>query len=325
MIIEHTGKGCVVRAPAKLNLFLEVLGKRPDGYHELETVMVATQWYDELTLKEGRPDTQIELSCDGADLPTDQSNLVLRAAHVLCQSVGRERPAVIELTKRIPVGAGLGGGSSDAAATLVGLNLLWDLKLAHADLVQLAAEIGSDVPFFLYGPAAVCRGRGEQVTPLCLGSPLHVVVVCPRQGLSTARVFARLKPPVPGDTRSVESMCEALRQGRLDQVAHGLFNRLEAPAYAIDPSLAELHAQLGVAPAQGSLMTGSGSAHFALCPGAGGAHRLAQALRAKGWERVVVTGTACPQQATGKENGGGNHRSACQTDAGQGGTPPGVL
>lgn len=326
MIIEHTGRGCVVRAPAKLNLFLEVNARRPDGYHELETVMVAVGLYDEITFKEGEPDGRIELNCGDAALPHDESNLVLRAARLLSQSVGERRGAVIDLTKRIPVAAGLGGGSSDAAATLAGLNSFWGLKLTSAELAQLGQQVGSDVPFFFHLPAALCHGRGEVVTPLAPTCPLHFVVVCPRQGLSTGHVFAHVRVPVPDQQRSAEPLRRALCQMTPQRVAGELFNRLESPAHRIFPRLTALREQLGRAPALGSLMTGSGSAHFALCDGPGNARRVAQAMRASGWDTVVVTHAPVPCPRAAKEEiGRGNHRSTRQTDAGQGRTSPSIL
>ena len=325
MIIEHTDRGCVVRAPAKLNLFLEVHGRRADGYHELETVMVAIGLYDVLTIREGRRDGRIELDCGDAALPQDESNLVLRAAQLLSRSAGSRRGTVIELSKQIPVAAGLGGGSSDAAATLAGLNSFWGLKLAPAELAQLGLQVGSDVPFFFFGPAGVCRGRGEQVTPLAVPRPLHFVVVCPRQGLSTGRVFDRLSPPEPDRQRDSDAMCRSLGAGAARPVADALFNRLETPAYDLCPSLATLRGRLSAAPALGSLMTGSGSAHFALCDGPGDAERVAHTMRDCGWDRVVVTHGPVACAVAGKGDGCGDHRGTRQADAGQGRTPPSVL
>ncbi|MFN0056654.1 MAG: 4-(cytidine 5'-diphospho)-2-C-methyl-D-erythritol kinase, partial [Planctomycetales bacterium] len=161
-----------VAAPAKLNLFLKVLGKREDGYHELETLMVSVGLYDTLQLK-ADPSGKIELACHDAGTlppgalprelpPADGTNLVVRAAQLLRQVTGTQQGARLELIKRIPMAAGLAGGSSDAAAALIGLNRLWRLDLTGRELHELAAQLGSDVPFFLCPtPAAICRGRGE--------------------------------------------------------------------------------------------------------------------------------------------------------------------
>jgi 4-diphosphocytidyl-2-C-methyl-D-erythritol kinase len=158
------GTALVIDAPAKLNLHLSVLGRRADGYHELETVMASIGLYDTLRL-EPEQDGRLELTCEGADsLAADESNLVLRAARLMAAEHGASPGARLRLLKRIPMQAGLGGGSSDAAAALVGLNLLWNLKLPSAELHRLAAMLGSDVNFFVDStPLALCRGRGEVV------------------------------------------------------------------------------------------------------------------------------------------------------------------
>lgn len=169
MIVERIDAGTTrVLAPAKVNLFLEVSGKRPDGYHELETAMVEIGLRDELTFRDA-PGAGIALECDDPALPTDGRNLVRRAAEAILREAGdraRDLGVRVELRKRVPREAGLGGGSSDAAATLLGLDALWGLRTPKARLAELAAALGSDVPFFLDGPAALCRGRGELVEPL---------------------------------------------------------------------------------------------------------------------------------------------------------------
>src|SRR5438045_6147000 len=158
--------GLVIAAPAKVNLFLEVLTKRPDGFHELETLMAAVDLFDTLEVRPG-PAGEIDLECDPPGLPTGPENLVYAAADRLRRRAGRPGlGAAVRLTKRIPTRAGLAGGSSDAAATRVGLNRVWDLGLGKPEVAAVAAEVGSDVPFFVDGlPAAWCTGRGEVVTP----------------------------------------------------------------------------------------------------------------------------------------------------------------
>src|SRR5438477_7604267 len=180
----RTADGLVVRAPAKVNLFLEVLGKRPDGYHDLATLMVAVSLFDTLEIKED-PSATITLDlvppaeAPGAEdrpaLTPGPDNLVWRAADLLRRHAGHPRGARLRLRKRIPLAAGLAGGSSDAAATLLGLNRLWRLGLTDAELARLGAELGSDVAFFLHGPAAWCTGRGEVITPLRAGRELWLV------------------------------------------------------------------------------------------------------------------------------------------------------
>lgn len=178
-----------VQAPAKLNLTLDVLGRRPDGFHELESLMVTVGWFDTLTFA---PADGFTLWVTGADgVPTDESNLVTRAATALATIADRSADAAICLHKRIPHEAGLGGGSSDAAAALLGLNELWGCGLSRDELSEVAATIGSDVPFFLCGSAAgVVRGRGERVEPIAAGPPRWALLAKPPVGLSTAAVFA---------------------------------------------------------------------------------------------------------------------------------------
>src|SRR5262245_37915390 len=168
MFSERRADALLVWAPAKVNLFLEVLGKRADGYHELATLMVAVSLHDTLEFKE-ESSPQVQLHCDHPDLSTGSENLICRAAELLRRRAGCECGARIRLWKRIPMAAGLAGGSTDAAATLHGLNALWRLGLSGTELAALGAELGSDVPFFFATPAAWCTGRGEQVTPLKLG------------------------------------------------------------------------------------------------------------------------------------------------------------
>ncbi|MFO0954079.1 MAG: 4-(cytidine 5'-diphospho)-2-C-methyl-D-erythritol kinase [Isosphaeraceae bacterium] len=181
MIVRAFDGGVEVLAPAKLNLFLEILGRRGDGYHEIETLMVAVNLHDRLTFTDD-PSGAVSLRCDDPALPTDGRNLVVKAAERLRAATGCTRGASIALEKSIPSEAGLAGGSSDAAATLVALDRLWGLNKTKPTLDAVAGEVGSDVAFFLHGPAAVCRGRGEKVEPVALERPLTFVLVCPPWG-----------------------------------------------------------------------------------------------------------------------------------------------
>jgi 4-diphosphocytidyl-2-C-methyl-D-erythritol kinase len=180
----------VLEAAAKINLALEVLGKRPDGYHEIATVMQTVDLSDRLALEDAEV---LELSASAPDIPTDETNLALRAARALRDAAGIERGARITLDKRIPVAAGLGGGSTDAAATLVGLNRLWGLRWPVARLGEVAVTLGMDVPFFLRGGAALGTGRGERLEPLA-GGALALVLVHPRVGANTAEIYGGVTP-----------------------------------------------------------------------------------------------------------------------------------
>src|SRR5947209_6051624 len=172
MLITRYVNDVVVWAPAKVNLYLEVLAKRPDGYHELETLLVAVSLFDTLVFRD-LPSPELRLRCNVRSLSTGPDNLIVRAARLLQQHARCARGADVRLVKRIPLAAGLAGGSTDAAATLAGLNRLWRLGLTQAELALLGAELGSDVAFFFATPAAWCTGRGEQVDPVTLGRPLR--------------------------------------------------------------------------------------------------------------------------------------------------------
>jgi 4-diphosphocytidyl-2-C-methyl-D-erythritol kinase len=182
-----------VRAPAKLNLHLEVLGRRGDGYHELRTLFQTIDLHDQITVRE-TPGSEILLSVEPAgSVPDDTSNLVVKAALALRRATGVERGAALHLTKRIPAGGGLGGGSSDAAATLAALNKLWQCEASRAELCEIAASLGSDVPYFLLGGLALGVGRGEEVYPLPDLPSLPVVVVTPDVEIATPLVYRRLQ------------------------------------------------------------------------------------------------------------------------------------
>jgi len=261
MRLSVVGDDVVAWAPAKVNLFLEVLGKRPDGYHDIATLMLAVRWYDTLIFKEESAG-HLALTCNRPDLSIGPDNLVVRAARLLQTTSGCRQGAAIRLVKRIPLAAGLGGGSSDAAATLVGLNSLWRLGLAKQELQTMAAELGSDVPFFLDGPAAWCTGRGDKVEPLPLGRALDLVMVCPAFGLSTAAVYQQVD--VPAAPLSGAGIREAVARGDVAAIGYGLHNRLQAAAERCDSRIATWLARLAELGPAGHLMSGSGSSLFAL-------------------------------------------------------------
>lgn len=287
MLLRREEATVVAAAPAKLNLFLKVLGKRADGYHELETLMVSVDLYDTLRFM---PDSSggLSLHCFDAganhqtgsrDVSEGRDNLVLRAAEMLRQETGAAGGARVELYKRIPMAAGLGGGSSDAAATLAALNALWDLKLTLAELQSLAARLGSDVPFFLSSStAAICRGRGEQIEPVSLPLGLHFVVSRPKSGLSTAEVYRHCRPATVSQT--VDRLLDALKSWRLCDVAARMHNSLQEPAERLNPDVVRLRTLFSTQPFLGHQMSGSGTSYFGLCATRRHAHRLAARIRA---------------------------------------------
>ncbi|MBL8796075.1 MAG: 4-(cytidine 5'-diphospho)-2-C-methyl-D-erythritol kinase [Planctomycetia bacterium] len=282
MRIERHADGVDVQAPAKVNLFLEVLGKRPDGYHEIATLMCAVSLFDTLELRHDESG-EVRLSCDLPGLETGAGNLVCQAAAVLRRHSGCTRGARLHLKKRIPLAAGLAGGSSDAAAALAGLNELWQLGLSAAELARLGAEVGSDVAFFFATPAAWCTGRGEIVTPAPVGRTLDLLLLCPGVGLPTASVYRGVTvPDQPADGADIR---QALAVGDVEQLGGLLHNRLQLPAEQLCPEVAAWQARLTALQPAGAAMSGSGSSLFALCRDRQEALRIARELSSQplGW------------------------------------------
>ena len=278
MLITRYVNDVVVWAPAKVNLYLEVLAKRPDGFHELETLMVAVSLFDTLVFRE-RTAPEILLRCQQPNLSVGPDNLIVRAARLLQQHTGCVRGAEVRLVKRIPLAAGLAGGSTDAAATLAGLNVLWGLNLPDAELARLSAQLGSDIAFFFATPAAWCTGRGEQVQAVPLSGRLWFVVVCPPVGMATADVYRALTVPALPAKRCRHAG-GGLRAGR----AGGNWSSVAQPFAArggggyVRESLRSMPGWRSLAPA-GQLMSGSGSSLFAVCRNRREAQQLAQELR----------------------------------------------
>jgi 4-diphosphocytidyl-2-C-methyl-D-erythritol kinase len=298
MNVHRLAATVVAQAPAKLNLYFEILGKRDDGYHEVETLMVPIDLCDTLFAHAADPG-QFSLDCRWAlptgqlppgQLPCAEQNLALRAARLLAERSGTVQGISLELIKRIPSAAGLGGGSSDAAAALVAANELWNLHWDRRALAKLAAELGSDVPFFLGRGAAVCRGRGEMIEPLAARAPLHVVVVRPPEGLSTAAVYGRVQPVE--HPRSLGSLVDALGRGDLRRVASSIFNRLEAAAETLSPWIGRVAREFSAEDCLAAQMSGSGSAYFGICRHARHARRVARRLQSRDIGRVYAVSTS---------------------------------
>lgn len=256
-------------SPAKINLYLRIVGKRADGYHELETVMLPLDFGDQIALHSRK--TSITLECDDPRLPTDDSNLVLRAARKLAGAFPTGKGAKISLKKRTPLAAGLGGGSSNAAATLLGLKRLWKLDAPSEKLHSLAASMGSDINFFMAGGAALCRGRGESIEAIPCKFSGAILLVNPGFGISTkwayeswakASTESRLTAPPP----EVSLLLRALAEDDLTGVSRCLFNSLEAPSIRKFPVLELIKDAMRNDGAAGTLMSGSGATVFGLFP-----------------------------------------------------------
>ncbi|UFJ40533.1 4-(cytidine 5'-diphospho)-2-C-methyl-D-erythritol kinase [Brevibacillus humidisoli] len=267
-----------VKAPAKINLTLDVLSKRADGYHEVEMVMTTVDLADrvDLTLLES---DEIHLDCSASFVPVDERNHAYKAAKLLQERYGVQKGVRMYIDKQIPVAAGLGGGSSDAAAALRGLNMLWGLDLSLDELASIGAEIGSDVPFCVYGGTAFAQGRGEIVTPLGTPAPCWVVLAKPSIGVSTADVYGNLRVDKIGEHPQTEVMLQAIEAQDFWLMCHSLCNVLEEVTlsrYAQVRQIKELMVESG---ADGVLMSGSGPTVFALVQKQARVQRIYNALR----------------------------------------------
>jgi 4-diphosphocytidyl-2-C-methyl-D-erythritol kinase len=279
------------RAPAKLNLCLRITGRRPDGYHELDSCVVFTEWADRLTIV---PDDRLTLELTGPFAPAlaEQSdNLVLRAARRLAADAGRIPGGRLILDKRIPVSAGLGGGSADAAAALRGLNRVWDLGLSTSELLAIALELGADVPVCLLGRSAHMQGIGERLEPLELPA-LDLVLANPRRAVSTASAFAGLGPI--GAMHRSDGPPPTSRSDLLDWLRE-CPNDLEAPARRLVPMIDRVLEALGQQPGcRLARMTGSGATCFGVFDDPGTAARAAAAVRRAHPEWWVVSTASRP-------------------------------
>jgi 4-diphosphocytidyl-2-C-methyl-D-erythritol kinase len=292
-----------VRARAKVNLGLEVLGRRADGYHELRSVMWAIDLADRVTLEPGGGD--IALECAAPDVPRTPDNLAWLAAELVRREMGAATGLRIRIEKRIPVAAGLGGGSTDAAAVLAGVGRAGPRRIGAGRLKGMAVALGMDVPFFLGRSPALAWGRGEEIRPVRATKDLSIVLANPGFPLSTREVYARLEPTDYGDGHQVEALVAALRRG-VDAVAATVTNGLERAAARLWPGLAEVKAALLEAGCLAALMSGSGPTVLGIAPSHRAALRIRDRLSAKPWRLWVtrtVTGAALTIQGGGTGRG----------------------
>jgi 4-diphosphocytidyl-2-C-methyl-D-erythritol kinase len=276
----------VISSPAKINLFLEIVGRRSDGYHEIETVMQLVDLCDEIRLC--RRPRGIRVSVTGADLASGRGNLACKAAGLLLESAGIRGGVQIHLEKRIPVAAGLGGGSSNAAAVLAGLNRLYELGFSRDRLQEFGARVGSDVPFFLSDGLALATGRGELLQPLRPWPRQWLVVANPGIPISTAWAYREVSSKLTAWQRrsSIQTLVD---DARLTWPPSWAFNRLEA---VVLPHRAEVRALKAVLLEGGAfpvLMSGSGASVFAVVPDASAAEGLAARVRTQGAFAVAAT------------------------------------
>jgi len=267
------------RSYAKINLYLDVLDRRRDGYHNIETIFQSVSLYDELHFEDGEP--RVSLSCSVPELDTADSNLVYRAAMLLKERTGFAGGVRIRLEKHIPIAAGLAGGSGNAAATLVALDALWELRLAPRQLHALALELGSDVPFCTVGGTAAASKRGEVLTSLPPLRETWLVLVHPPIAVSASRVYNDPKlehsheTPFAGRTASFRGAIRALARGDLGRV---VFNRMESAVFSEHPNLKEAKTRLIEAGCLAAAMSGSGPTLFGVCKSRNDARRVAESF-----------------------------------------------
>ena len=307
MQIRRGANQVEILAPAKINLFFEVLFRRDDGFHEIETLMAPISLYDTLTLADDRSGA-VSIQCRQAiglttetgkteanssieSVPEGDANIAVRAVRRLAARAGIERGAKLELVKRIPLAAGLGGGSSDAAAALVAANLVWKLNWRYEQLSEVAAELGSDVPFFLGRGPAICRGRGEKITPAPGLGTLHLVLIRPPAGLSTAAVYQACEL---GESPQVVNLAvERLRRKGVAGIGPVAHNRLLGAARRLSPWIDRTLNALKTENCPTVGMSGSGTTCFAACRNATHARQVAARIRTTNrggnWVRMVNT------------------------------------
>jgi 4-diphosphocytidyl-2-C-methyl-D-erythritol kinase len=269
---------------AKINWTLRILGRRPDGYHEVATVLQSVSLCDELVF-ERRDDAQIALTCDDPAIPVDDSNLVVRAARALSNRHGAD----IKLFKKIPAKGGLGGGSSNAAVTLLALNQLWRLNRAEGDLRQIGAWLGADVPFFFNGGTAVAKGIGTQTERLPDVPAQHLIIITPNASVSTTTAYAALNAPSLTTTDSVSILSSSFTEPFSgDSSQWPLHNDFEGVIFEREPEIKRAKLALLEAGARGALLAGSGSSVFGIFTDAAARDNALKSLRCEAGWRVFA-------------------------------------
>jgi 4-diphosphocytidyl-2-C-methyl-D-erythritol kinase len=278
--------GLRILAPAKINLCLLIAGKRPDGFHEIETLMAKIALHDELVIKPA-PGPGIQLRCQGPHwAPEGPDNLVYRAARLLLEACEVRQGLDITLIKNIPAGSGLGSASSDAAATLMGVARLLHLDLSLQQQTRLAAQLGSDVAFFLGGPLALCTGKGETVRPLNVDYPFTALLVLPSVNISTAKVYANYVHDNNLYRLCHDQIATHLAKNTIDSIVDMRINMLAGVCFTLESELAVLKARIeniGIGPL---CLTGSGSALYQIIPGG-------DAALARRRQRIIETEVSC--------------------------------
>ncbi|MBI3327482.1 MAG: 4-(cytidine 5'-diphospho)-2-C-methyl-D-erythritol kinase [Nitrospinae bacterium] len=268
-----------VLAPAKVNLYLRIVGRRPDGYHLLDSLVVPVSLYDEMTIEAGRGQPEIVITCDDPTVPADETNLACKAAALLCKEANVQARVAIDLRKRIPAGAGLGGGSSDAATVLKSLNTLLALGLTEAHLCELGARLGADVPFFIPCRPAWIEGAGEILMKVQALPCRWLVIVVPPFGVSTPWAYRRFDELPPVENPPVSVMRLVPGQWPPPELLINDLERAVLPEYPLIAEIKDCLLRLG---AEGALMSGSGSAVFGVFPNRAAAEQAVAVLGEKG-------------------------------------------
>lgn len=271
------GMEIIEKAPAKINLLLDVVGKREDGFHEMELVMTSIDLSDRLTLTP-QENEQITLSSDSAFMPLDERNIVHKTATLLKETYKIEKGVHIDIQKNIPIAAGLGGGSSDAAAVLRGLNTLWSLDLSLEELAQLGAQIGSDVPFCVYGRTAYASGRGDEVELIDEIPQCWIVLVKPPKGISSWTVFEQLAIEELPHFDS-EKMINAIKAKNYEKVVASAGNALEGVSAQQQPLITRVKKKMLEFGADTAVMSGTGPTIFAMTQKYSKAKRIVNGLK----------------------------------------------
>ncbi|HZJ58372.1 MAG TPA: 4-(cytidine 5'-diphospho)-2-C-methyl-D-erythritol kinase [Clostridia bacterium] len=265
-----------VRVHAKINLTLDVVGKRADGYHDVEMVMQSVNLWDEIVIRV--TDGKIELDSNVKGLPKDERNIAWRATELLKAEFGIPQGAGIFIRKNIPIAAGMGGGSADCAGVLLGLNRLWNLNLGDGALKTLGKRLGADVPFCITGGTALAEGIGDILTPIASGTSIWLVIVRPDLRVSTGEVYGRLDLDYVEKRPNNKAMIEHLIAGRVSGVAENLVNVLEGVTIPMHPQIAEIKSRLVDEGALGSLMSGSGPTVYGVFKDQSSARRAAKKM-----------------------------------------------
>jgi 4-diphosphocytidyl-2-C-methyl-D-erythritol kinase len=277
-------------SPAKLNLYLKILNKRPDGFHDIKTIFERINLADELTFRSVSSE-RIIIRSHSKDIPLGSKNLIYKAANLLKNQLGVKQGVEIDVKKRIPVAAGMAGGSTNCATALLGLNRLWKLQLSRQELVHFARQLGSDVAFFLYDSSwALGTSRGDEIKPLSLPAKLWHVIVVPRLRLYSADVYGALNLSLTKKKDNASILLQNLKINNLIGIGRNLHNDLEQPIFRLCPKLQDLKARLKVFQTAGVMVSGSGPAVFGIVETEKEAKHI-QAILAKRFSQVFVVKT----------------------------------